>query len=253
MLDSALGFGPVAESYDKVRPNYPDSTVSAILDAVPGFGDILDLAAGTGKLTASLVGHGRKVWAVEPVPEMRERLEIAVPEAHVRTGTAESIPLPDSSIAIVSVAQAFQWFSAEQAIDEIFRVLKPGGVLAIVYNSPEVQRDDAELWFQTAAVLRQYVRGPRSSTPQIASIEVIFSSDDRWSKLSGGAVTAVQEVTPGEFVALSGSSSYIANLSEDDRSACLQEFGRLSQAWFFKRGHIRVHWRNDLLLYRRLG
>jgi ubiquinone/menaquinone biosynthesis C-methylase UbiE len=103
---------------------------------------ICDLAAGTGKLTRLLVTTGADVVAVEPVPGMREQLSEVLPEIEVLDGTAEAIPLADGSVDVVTVAQAFHWFDFDKALDEIRRVLRPGGGLAILFN----QRDEREPW-----------------------------------------------------------------------------------------------------------
>ena len=99
------------------------------LDLRPGR-TVLDLAAGTGKLTRLLVSTGAEVIAVEPIEEMRAKIE----GARVLAGTAESIPLGDASVDAVTVAQAFHWFKPDQALAEIHRVLRPGGGFALVWN-----------------------------------------------------------------------------------------------------------------------
>ena len=96
--------------------------------------DVLDLAAGTGKLTRQLVPLGARIVAVEPIDEMRTELERAVPGVEARSGTAEAIPLDDDSVDAVTCAQAFHWFRADEAVAEIRRVLRAGGGLALLWN-----------------------------------------------------------------------------------------------------------------------
>src|SRR5262249_19040027 len=96
--------------------------------------DVLDLAAGTGKLTRALVRFGPRLIAVEPIDEMREHLFRALPDVDAFDGTAEAIPLPDGSVDVVTCGQAFHWFRVEEALPEIHRVLRPGGGLALVWN-----------------------------------------------------------------------------------------------------------------------
>jgi SAM-dependent methyltransferase len=103
---------------------------------------VCDLAAGTGKLTRLLAAVCGHVIAVEPVAGMREQLSAAVPDVEVIDGVAESIPLPDESVDLVTVAQAFHWFKFEPAVREISRVTRPGGALAILFN----QRDERTPW-----------------------------------------------------------------------------------------------------------
>lgn len=125
-----------ADVYERGRPDYPAAAVAAIVDRLdlrPGR-TVLDLAAGTGKLTRLLVPCGANVLAVEPVPEMRAELERRVRGVAVLAGTAERIPLTDAYVDAVTVAQAFHWFEPGTALREIRRVLVPGGGLALIWN-----------------------------------------------------------------------------------------------------------------------
>ncbi|MEY2450481.1 MAG: hypothetical protein QOD92_55 [Acidimicrobiaceae bacterium] len=140
----ANAFGPAAADYERARPSYPPESID-ILRRELGVGAgarVCDLAAGTGKLTRLLVAAGADVVAVEPVPGMRDQLSEVLPEIEVLDGTAEAIPLADSSVDVVTVAQAFHWFDFEKALAEVRRVLRPGGGLAILFN----QRDEREPW-----------------------------------------------------------------------------------------------------------
>ena len=126
-----------AELYERGRPSYPRAAVDRMvsrLDLRPGR-TLLDLAAGTGKLTRLLVPSGAALIAVEPVLEMRRALEQHVPEAAALAGTAERIPLVDRSVDAVTVGQAFHWFRQEEALREIHRVLRPGGGVALIWNA----------------------------------------------------------------------------------------------------------------------
>jgi len=140
-LQRAQSFGDVAEAYQQARPTYPRHAVEWVLDAAPG-NDVLDLAAGTGKLTRTIIAAGGNVTAVEPLDGMRAQLQAAYPDVPVHAGTAEQIPLDDESVDAVLVGQAFHWFDAGAALDEIARVLRPGGVLGLLWNI----RDDSIGW-----------------------------------------------------------------------------------------------------------
>jgi ubiquinone/menaquinone biosynthesis C-methylase UbiE len=120
----AGGFGAAADVYRHGRPGYPQALIGSIVPRAAR--RVLDLGAGTGKLTSLLVETGIEVVAVEPDAAMRAQLAAAVPGATIRAGTAERIPLPDGSVDAVVVAQAWHWFDASAAVPEIARVLTPG-------------------------------------------------------------------------------------------------------------------------------
>jgi len=124
-------------AYATYRPGYPDPAIDWVLERAPGT-DVLDLAAGTGKLTASLVARPHlRVTAFEPDPEMLGELRRLLPGVDAREGTAEEIPLPDGSVDAVVIGQAWHWMDPERALPELARVLRPGGTLAALWN-----RDD---------------------------------------------------------------------------------------------------------------
>jgi SAM-dependent methyltransferase len=130
---AAVGFARSAAAYDRARPEYPAAAIPWLagrLGLRPGR-TVLDLAAGTGKLTRPLAATGAAVVAVEPVAAMRERIGAA---ARVLDGTAEAIPLAAASVDAVTVGQAFHWFDGPVALAEIHRVLRTGGALALVWN-----------------------------------------------------------------------------------------------------------------------
>jgi SAM-dependent methyltransferase len=129
----ARSFGAVAARYARARPGYPPAAVEWFLEVAPGR-EVVDLAAGTGKLTEAIVETGASAVAVEPDDEMRAALRVVLPDVDALAGVAEAIPLPDASADAVLVAQAFHWFDADRACAEIARVLRPGGVLGLVWN-----------------------------------------------------------------------------------------------------------------------
>src|SRR6478672_11776732 len=116
-------FDSVAEIYERTRPGYSDEALAFVAQRLP-LKRVLDLGAGTGKLTRQLVALGADVVAVEPGDAMRAVLERVVPEAQVLAGSAEEIPLPDASVDTVTAAQAFHWFRTDEALAEMYRVLR---------------------------------------------------------------------------------------------------------------------------------
>jgi SAM-dependent methyltransferase len=139
--EAARGFEHAPKPYEIGRPPYPPEAIERLV-AELGIEDgrrVLDLAAGTGKLTRLLVPTGAFVVAVEPVEAMRAALTKSLPQVEAVAGTAEAIPLPDGSVDAVTVGQAFHWFDGPRALAEIERVLRPGGALALVWNRRPVE------------------------------------------------------------------------------------------------------------------
>lgn len=136
----ARSFGVAADVYERARPLYPDEAIDWLLPE--GAGTVLDLGAGTGKLTRALAARGLETIAVEPLAEMRTNLAWAAPEARILDGTAEAIPLEDDSVDLITVAQAWHWVDPERATAEAARVLRPGGTLALIWN----KRDERVDW-----------------------------------------------------------------------------------------------------------
>ncbi|WP_126635104.1 class I SAM-dependent methyltransferase [Embleya hyalina] len=138
------GFGSGADRYHRARPAYRPEVIAYLHGAVdlgPGR-EVLDLAAGTGRMTAELVALGADVTAVEPSEAMRATFARALPEVPLHIGSAEEIPFPAGSFDAVVVAQAFHWFDGPAALREIARVLRPGGGLVLLWN--ERDESDAE-------------------------------------------------------------------------------------------------------------
>jgi SAM-dependent methyltransferase len=135
------GFGLAAEMYERGRPDYPVAGIELLIERLglrPGR-TVVDLAAGTGKLTRLLIPTGAEVIAVEPIAQMRALIE----GVRAIEGTAEAIPLADEAADAVTVAQAFHWFRAEDALPEIRRVLRAGGGLALIWNTRD-ERDPVQ-------------------------------------------------------------------------------------------------------------
>ncbi|HEV2782656.1 MAG TPA: class I SAM-dependent methyltransferase [Actinophytocola sp.] len=135
----AGSFGADAAAYAEHRPDYPADGIRWVLSgAARPVRRVLDLAAGTGKLTGGLLALGLEVTAVEPDPAMRAELSRRFPEVPALPGTAERMELPDGSVDAVLVGQAFHWFDRARALTEIARVLRPGGVVGGLWNHEEV-------------------------------------------------------------------------------------------------------------------
>jgi SAM-dependent methyltransferase len=134
----AVSFATVATEYERGRPSYPQQAIRWLLGSAPL--EVLDLGAGTGKLSSAVLEAGHRVRAVEPLEEMRSVLARAVPGARVLDGTAEHLPLADASVDAVVVGAAFHWFEQHAALGEIARVLREPGVLGLLGNGFDTSR-----------------------------------------------------------------------------------------------------------------
>jgi SAM-dependent methyltransferase len=237
---AARGFSRSADAYERGRPEYPREALdwlAARLGLAPGR-RVLDLAAGTGKLTRELVRTGAAVTAVEPVAEMRSLLP---PEARSLEGTAEAIPLDAASVDAVTVAQAFHWFDGERALAEIHRVLVPGARLALVWNR-------------------------RGSDPVNAAIEELLAPHrGEVPTHHGGAWRGVLERTPlfgpaedrrfenaqvlnaDGLADRVGSTSFVAALGPGPRAALLDEVRALAGE-----GTVELAYTTELEVFRRV-
>ncbi len=159
----ATSFDRQAAEYARLRPGYPPAALDAAITVRAG--TVLDLAAGTGKLTGDLLARGLDVLAVEPLFGMLTELGRHHPAARAICGTAENIPLGDSGVDAVLVGQAFHWFDPERALDEIARVLRPGGTLALLWNhDDESDPFVAEIYAALTAAGRPVGGSTRRST-----------------------------------------------------------------------------------------
>jgi SAM-dependent methyltransferase len=212
----ATSFAAVADAYERSRPGYPEDAVRWLVGDEPR--DIVDLGAGTGKLTRSLVALGHRVIAVEPLPEMIAHLCTAVPAATVVEGGAEAIPLAAGSADIVTAAQAFHWFDHGPALSEIARVLRPGGWVALVWNT----RDEREPWvaqLSEEAIGREMVEERDAVTPVEES--GLFQAVER------ALFPHVQRLDRQRLVDLVLSRSYCAVLTPEEREPVLDRVERI--------------------------
>ena len=211
---AARGFEAGAASYEIARPGYPDGAVAILRDEV-GIGPgtkVLDLAAGTGKLTRRLVELEADVLAVEPVQAMRNQLAAVLPDVEVVDGAAEAIPVPDGSVDVVAVAQAFHWFDAPAALREIARVLRPGGRLALLWN----ERDEATPWVaEMSRLIRWHER--TVSRYQHVSWAAIVAASGAFTELEERTVAWDQPLTRDLLAERVRSISYIAAMPRPER------------------------------------
>ena len=215
-------FGAVAAEYAEHRPDYPADAVRWCV--APVGGDlaglrVLDLGAGTGKLTVLLADLGADVTAVEPDEAMLAELRRQLPSAHALSGSAEAIPLPDGAVDAVLCGQSLHWFNLRTAVPEIARVLKAGGVLGALWNSD----DDRVPW---VAGLRDVARGAAAPTLSTRRAEAAQWGPDQFDQ---GLFAPVERAefanskrrTAETLIALMSTHSQLLVMPPDERERLL--------------------------------
>jgi SAM-dependent methyltransferase len=203
----AASFDSAAEAYQRGRPPYPFSVVEWTVPR--GAHRVLDLGAGTGKFTKLLVDAHLDVVAVEPSASMRDQLAAVVPQAAVFDGSAERIPLPDTSVDAVVVAQAWHWVDPRLAVPEVARVLRPHGTLSLVWNI----RDHSEPWVAMLDnILHQHSRQEIDTEPDLGDpFDHLERTEIRWRHTLGRS----------DLLDMVASRSYVIVLSEQQRRELL--------------------------------
>lgn len=216
----ARSFDRTALAYDLGRPGWPRSAVDLL--GLPATSFVVDLGAGTGKLTRVLCECFERVWAVEPLPGMRGAISRTAPTAEALAGTAEAIPLGDGTADAVFAGQAFHWFATDRAVAEIARVVRPGGTLALLWNGPDPDRPSplpAE-YRARFAELREEVRLPEPDWRAVIA-------RGTFGPIREAAVPNEQVSRRADVLAFAASQSWIACRPATERAQVLDELGAL--------------------------
>ena len=235
---AAGGFSRSARAYERGRPGYPRAAVRHVVARIPADAEVLDLAAGTGKLTRSLAAAGLEVVAVEPVAEMRAALPGGV---RALEGTAEAIPLADGAVDAVTVGQAFHWFDGDAALAEIHRVLRPGGLLALLWNR-RVEEDHVNV------AIDELLAPHRAGMPthRADAWRAAFDRTKLFGPLEESVFGNEQRLDAAGLEARVGSISYIAALEAPERERVLERARALAGE-----GSVTVPYRTEVHVCRR--
>jgi SAM-dependent methyltransferase len=214
------GFGAAADAYERARPDYPLAAVDHLVERLglrPGV-TVLDLGAGTGKLTRQLVATGATLVAIEPVEAMREQLRANVPGVEVIDCTAEEISWPDADADAVVAGQAFHWFDAPIALIQIHRVLRDGGGLGLIWNT----RDTSVPWVAALEdILTPFIGdAPRERTKDW---EAPFTATGLFTPLEEREFAHAQTLHTEGLVDRISSASFIAIQPDDVRARVLRD------------------------------
>jgi ubiquinone/menaquinone biosynthesis C-methylase UbiE len=233
--EHALSFAAVADAYDRARPAYPEDVVPWLVGREPA--SVVELGAGTGKLTTLLAEAGHDLLATDPLPEMLAHLRRRLPDVRTEVAPAEEIPVPSRSVDVVVCAQSFHWFDHDRALPEIARVLRPGGRLALVWN----HRDNGIPWVRRLELIigekdeREENIRPLMQSPHFGWVEQ--QQFRFWQSLDADLLTDLVR-----------SRSYVAVLPEEKRAAVLARVRELYDD--YGRGHDGMLLRYDTHCYR---
>ncbi len=212
----ARSFGRVAAAYERGRPGYPPEAIEWLLGDRPL--EVLDLGAGTGKLTRALLDAGHRVTAVEPLDEMRAILSSELPAARALAGSAEDLPLADASVDAVAVGSAFHWFDERAALAEIARVLRPRGVLGLLGNKFDVSS-------QWVAHVREILGPPAIERP--GHWPSLMDLSERFAEIEDREFPHEQRIDRAGLRDLAISRSSLALMDDSPRASVLAGLDRL--------------------------
>jgi len=241
-----------ADDYERSRPGWPPEVVDVA--NVPSAALVLELGAGTGKLTRLLVPRFERVIAVEPQEAMRRRLVARCPDADVRNGSAERIPVGDGSVHTVFVAEAFHKFDAARTIGEVTRVLRPGGPFILMWNTPAgpVEPSIEEVNRVVQRLLQELELSERTLgyDPNDLRTDRFLSGEWRipfaswpFTPLQESVLSHTQTLDREGLVAFYASMGWLADLPDSQRLPALEEIrSRLTATEYRRSWHTHIYW-----------
>jgi SAM-dependent methyltransferase len=250
MADLAGSFGSVADAYERGRPRY-DSHVIAVVGQAAGGPRILDVGAGTGRLSAPLLQAGYDVVAVEPLDGMRAILAEHIGPERARDGRAEQLPLADASVDGAVCSDAWHWFDGARAADELARVVKPGGGVVICISlSGEEDGEAADPWAQELGRLwRELMQAFDHPSADGSFRPDGFDGHPAFEELQMRNVPFVHHTDRGRIVAHFASMSFVSSLPDDRRAEALGRVDRILARHGIDR--VDVPYRAELWITRR--
>ena len=219
----ARGYSAAADTYERARPEYPQEAVAWLAEEL-GIGPgrtVVDVAAGTGKLTRMLAATGARVIAVEPVAEMRAKIR----GAEALDGTAEELPLADGSADAITAAQAFHWFDAPRALAEFARVLRPGGGVGLIWNLRDL-RDPLQQAVEE--LLHPYMAPVRDQWE--FDLDAAFAASDHFGALERFELPFEQSLDADGLVERVASTSFVSIQPDEERAKILARARALGEA-----------------------
>lgn len=209
-------FGGAVDIYERARPTYPAEAAAWLVP--PGARVVVDLGAGTGKFTRSLVKRGFEVTAVEPDPKMLATLTAALPSVTGLVGSAEQLPFADATVDAVTVAQAWHWVDESVALPEVARVLKPGATLGLIWNL----RDERVDWVRQLGIVMRHSEAERFRRDEFV-IGAPFGPTESFS------VSWSMPSSAEALVELAASRSYIITAEPAERQRILDAVRKLAE------------------------
>ena len=239
------GFSIDANRYESGRPGYPTDAVQFILETIDPDGAeiVIDVGAGTGKLTRELAASPARVIALDPVAEMLALIPAHAPMAHLVLGSAEKIPVDDGVASALTAAQAFHWFDPHRVWDEFARVLRPNGAVVLVWNARLRDQDWVDRIWSLMDDVEKRAPWRDHDNPEIDETHEMFSDVERTT--FDHAVEMTDETVLGRVLSV----SHVAVLPDARRAAIADEVRQIIDS---VDRPLVMNYRTDVFVRRRL-